>query len=43
MPIMDGFDASTFILNHRAENPAILSKIETKIVALTSYTDETTK
>ena len=38
MPVMNGFDAAQFIINHKAENA---SKIN--IVALTSYTDESTK
>ena len=43
MPIMDGFEASTEILNMRAENPEMYIGTETNIVALTSYTDLKTK
>ena len=43
MPIMDGFDSSTEILKIRASNPEVYSQIETNIVALTSYTDLSTK
>lgn len=42
MPIMDGFEAALMILNHKAMNSTQFTKIDTKIIALTSYTDEAT-
>ena len=43
MPVMDGFDASALILKKRAENPTIFPNHKTTIIALTSYTDMSTK
>jgi two-component system, sensor histidine kinase and response regulator len=43
MPIMDGFDASTHILKMRADNPQVFPNHLTTIIALTSYTDLSTK
>ena len=39
MPVMDGFDSGEQILKLRADNPQFFPQIKTTIIALTSYTD----
>ena len=40
---MDGFEASEAIFKIMADSPDMYPNVETHIVALTSYTDQTTK